>query len=145
MRFAAALVTFTATASVVSASLRPVVVRRELEARAAPNGLLQTVGGIVAGLEKALGITALEDQLYSFLKLNAVDDLAGISKLEESLKLSAKNSRAGLLQALGKVVANLEKSLGVSQLDDKLSKTLGLTKLYDVLGLTKLEKVGLGL
>ncbi|KAL9935180.1 hypothetical protein V8E36_006256 [Tilletia maclaganii] len=149
MRFTAAFITLAAAASVVSAG--PVAVRRDIElaspaeARAAPNGLLQTVGGIVAGLEKALGITALEDQLYSFLKLNAVDDLAGISKLEESLKLSAKNSRPGLLQALGNVIANLEKSLGVSQLDDALSKKLGLTKLYDVLGLTKLEKVGLGL
>ncbi|KAK0546187.1 hypothetical protein OC846_004194 [Tilletia horrida] len=116
-----------------------------LPAPAAPNGLLQELGSIVAGLESALGITKIEDDLYSFLKLNAVDDLAGITKLEESLKLTNKKSHKGVLQALGNVVSSLEKKLGITKIDDALSKKLGLTELEKILGITKLEKVGLGL
>ncbi|KAK0519059.1 hypothetical protein OC842_007575 [Tilletia horrida] len=148
MRFAAVFVASAAAFTLASAGMTPVVVK-DVEAirrsPAAPNGLLQELGAVVAGLEDALGITALEDKLYTYLKLNAVDDLAGITKLEESLKLTSKKSRKGLLQALGNVVANLENKLGVTKLDAALSKKLGLTKLENILGITKLEKVGLGL
>ncbi|KAK0519320.1 hypothetical protein OC834_007424 [Tilletia horrida] len=148
MRFAAVFVAASAAFTLASAGMTPVVVK-DVEAirrsPAAPNGLLQELGAVVAGLEDALGITALEDKLYTYLKLNAVDDLAGITKLEESLKLTSKKSRKGLLQALGNVVANLENKLGVTKLDAALSKKLGLTKLENILGITKLEKVGLGL
>ncbi|CAD6893248.1 unnamed protein product [Tilletia laevis] len=146
MRFAALAITTAAAFGMVSAGLTPVIVKNvEVRSPAAPNGLLQTLGGVVAGLEDALGITKIESDLYSYLKLNKVDDIAGITKLEESLKLTSEKSHAGLVQALGNVVANLEKKLGVTKIDDALSKSLGLDKLEALLGITKLEKVGLGL
>ncbi|KAE8210147.1 hypothetical protein CF327_g5948 [Tilletia walkeri] len=147
MRFAAISIVTAAAFGMAAAGLTPVVVRSNVEVRspAAPNGLLQTVGGIVAGLEEALGITAIENELYSYLKLNKVDDIAGITKLEESLKLTSQKSRPGLIQALGNVVANLEQKLGVSKIDAALSKSLGLDKLEASLGITKAEKIGLGL
>lgn len=107
-------------------------------------GVVQTIGGLVASMEKAAGITALEKGLDATFHgdITKIEEAVGITSAEKALGMESGKVPEGMVNKIAHLSKELDKATGVTMLEDSLDSLLGgnLVKLEDALGVTFLEK-----